>query len=142
MPSQHTDPQAVLQLLGVSAAEVEGLRNLPYPDACTKLEALKERVRKNWRRLAFELHPDRTGNDPDKTALFRALALMRERFEQMTLPVPVYRTATARPPVQPTTQHTAHQTPPTPGVVFRAPRPQPPKPMRPNVGFVTATMKP
>jgi hypothetical protein len=31
------------------------------------------KAKKNYKRLVFELHPDRTGNDPTKTELFKLL---------------------------------------------------------------------
>lgn len=35
------------------------------------LDALRAHVKKAYRKLAFSLHPDRTGGDPEKAALFQ-----------------------------------------------------------------------
>jgi hypothetical protein len=76
----------MLRALGVNyPADIRAIEQMPFEQGEKALEALKERVRKNFRQLAFELHPDRTGNDAAKTERFKALAQVRERLDKMTL---------------------------------------------------------
>ena len=129
--------QDLLLSLGVQPAEIARLYTLPHAEASRLLGVLKDRVRQNWRKLAFELHPDRTGNDPAKTERFRALLALKDKFEQMILPEP----RPAR--VEPVTAYTAATPmPPTPGVVYGQVRARPPRAPQRRTGYVAATMKP
>jgi hypothetical protein len=89
------DPRAIeaLRELGLRVPEdLDAVRRAPtFEAAQAKLAELQERVRKNFKRLAFELHPDRTGGDPEKTDRFKALARAREEIERLRLqhPLPV-----------------------------------------------------
>lgn len=76
---------AILADLGVQPAEMDALRRSPIEEGKRKLEELKERVHKNYKRLAFELHPDRTGNDPEKTERFKLVGAIREDFSKLQL---------------------------------------------------------
>jgi len=119
------EPRAVevLRMLGISPEDIESLRNLPYPDASKGLEALKDKVRRNWRRTIFDLHPDRTGNDPEKTALFQELTRAKEALEAWKLEEP-RRVVVSKP-------------------VVRKPQPRTPRPTTPNpTAYRAATMKP
>lgn len=81
-----------LAKLGVVPADLHRVRLLPYPEAVRFLDELKGRVRQSWKRLAFELHPDRTGSDPEKTVEFTLLNRVRSDFEKVTVsppPVPM-----------------------------------------------------
>ena len=137
MYSDLSEIKNLLHHLGVSFSDLEKLVQLPYGDATQYLIALKERAHKNWKRLAFELHPDRTKNDPQKTELFQRLLQAKTKFEQLSVPH-------QPPPPSPrvVTPPTAHPTPTTLGVVFRAPAPSRRPPQVRNVGYRTATMKP
>lgn len=129
--------QDLLRLLDVHPAEIESLYRLPHVEASRVLEGLKDRVRRNWRKVAFELHPDRTGNDSEKTAQFRALLVLKDKFEQMSLPAP----RPARP--EPVTSYVSGATmPQTPGVVYGQVRVRPPRPPVRRPGYIAATMKP
>lgn len=71
------------------------------------LDALKTKAKKGYARLAFELHPDKTGNDPEKTAQFRLLTEVRADIDALEAdripePVPEVRVApvVVRPPVR------------------------------------------
>lgn len=76
----------MLRALGVNyPADIRAIEQMPFEQGEKALEALKERARKNFKQLAFELHPDRTGNDAAKTERFKALAQVRERLDKMTL---------------------------------------------------------
>lgn len=125
----------LLKCLGVSLHEFEALRDRPRVEAVKMLDALKDKVRRNWRRAVFDLHPDRTGGDPEKTALFQELTRIKDTLEAFQLPVEV------RVVGRPVTHFRPDQAPPTPGVTFstrqvrRQPSPRP-------VGHTTANMKP
>jgi hypothetical protein len=132
MYSPSSKTSLMLHYLGVDIREVEDLRHLPHREATQRLTELKGRIHKGWRKAAFELHPDRTGNDPQKTALFQALTLLRDQFEDLRL---------AEPLPAPTAQiFEPMDMPPTPGVVFQTRPPKPPPP--PHSGYRAATMKP
>ena len=76
---------AILADLGVQPAEMDALRRCNLDEGKRRLEELKERVHKNYKRLAFELHPDRTGNDPEKTEKFKLVGAIREDFSKLQL---------------------------------------------------------
>jgi hypothetical protein len=77
---------SMLCALGVNyPADLQAIERMPFELGGKALEELKERARKSYRKLAFELHPDRTGNDPEKTERFRTLATVYEKIEKMTL---------------------------------------------------------
>lgn len=85
--------QAV-EALGITVADVEGIRRSPFPQAQTMLQALKDRAKKNYKKLAFELHPDRTNNDPVKTDLFKVLGQVLADIEKLQVrppPPPIVR---------------------------------------------------
>lgn len=130
MTSEH---RLHLEQLGVTESDLQRLTQVPYQEALKLLEALKEKVRRNWKRWAFELHPDRTGGDTQKTDLFQRLTGVRERFEQLTLPPPTF---------APVYSYVSTQTPVTPGVVFRSPSRQPPVRVSRNVGAIASNLKP
>lgn len=73
----------LLARLGVTPMDIERVRQMPFPQSGAFLEELKARVKTNWKRLAFELHPDRTGNDPSKTEEFKALTVIRDDFDRL-----------------------------------------------------------
>ena len=86
----------MLRDLGVNyPADLQAIERMPFELGVKALDALKERARKNYRKLAFELHPDRTSNDPVKTERFKLLAQVREKLEKMSL-----RRAVPMPPPQ------------------------------------------
>lgn len=87
MPTRLDQKQIheVLQVLGVTPSDLEGLRLLNPDSARTRLAELKECVRRNFRRLALELHPDRTGGDAKKTELFKLYCTVKEEFEKIQL---------------------------------------------------------
>lgn len=82
--TQPNETLRALAYLGVSPAELEWLNRLPGDEASKKFAALKDKVNKNWRRAAFELHPDRTNNDPEKTAVFKEVLRIKDSFERYT----------------------------------------------------------
>lgn len=47
------------------------------------LDALKARIKKSYRKLALECHPDRTQDDADKAALFQLATHVVKEIETM-----------------------------------------------------------
>jgi len=84
---------AVLRELGIPPEDLQSLRMLPFAQAQEKLRTMREIARKNYKRLAFELHPDRTGNDPVKTEKFKLLGQILTDFDKIEIrpapPMPV-----------------------------------------------------
>jgi hypothetical protein len=87
-PIDPAKVRAILADLGVQPAEMEAIRRCPLEEGKRRLDELKERVHKNYKRLAFELHPDRTGNDPEKTERFKLVGAIREDFDKLQLRAP------------------------------------------------------
>lgn len=78
-----------LRALGLTPDDFNTIQRQPtYETACQALDALKERVRKSFKKLVFELHPDRTGNDPVKTELFKTVTRIREDVEKLRINPP------------------------------------------------------
>lgn len=85
-PQERAQIERGFQALGVSPAELQQVLQQPsFAECQVYLEALKDKVRKSFKKLAFELHPDRTGNDPEKTELFKVVARIRDDVEKLTL---------------------------------------------------------
>jgi hypothetical protein len=47
------------------------------------LDALRSRIKKAYKRLVLTLHPDRTGGDPEKAALFQLATEVVQEIEKM-----------------------------------------------------------
>ena len=89
----------VFRLFGVNfPADLQAIERLPYNQGVKALASLKDRVRKGYKHLAFELHPDRTGDDPVKTEQFKLLAQVRDQVEKMELQPPSQVKAMPPPP--------------------------------------------
>lgn len=84
----HVRIQQAVQALGITPADLDAIRLAPFPQAQALLQSLKDRAKKNYRRLAFELHPDRTGNDPAKTELFKILGRVITDIEKLQVRPP------------------------------------------------------
>lgn len=73
-----------LRLLGVTATDLAEVQQAPsLAVARERLNALKERARQQYHRLALELHPDRTGGDEAKAERFRAVTEVYERLMEV-----------------------------------------------------------
>lgn len=61
---------------------------IQHPDlsVCKKrLEDLKTDLKKAYRAAALRLHPDRTGNDPEKTELFKVVTRLWEEIQRLEI---------------------------------------------------------
>jgi hypothetical protein len=75
--------------LGVTPGDLMGIRSSKsLPEAQGRLKALQERVKKRWKQLAFELHPDRTQGDKVKEQLFKLLAGVVNKIEEAKIQPP------------------------------------------------------
>jgi hypothetical protein len=66
-------------------AAIRGARTLP--EANERLDAIKADARRAFKRKALELHPDRTGGDSEKEALFKKLQHVVEAFSKISVRV-------------------------------------------------------
>jgi hypothetical protein len=76
----YTDEQIqkVMELLGVDQSDV--LR----AHSCARThEALNRQLKRAYRKLALELHPDRTGGDEEKSRLFQLATRMVEEIRMI-----------------------------------------------------------
>lgn len=71
--------------LGVFPADLEQLRRMPLEAGRQRLEALKEQVRHNFKKLALQLHPDVTGGDQAKEARFKLISRTKDDFLKLRL---------------------------------------------------------
>lgn len=93
-PADRVRVEKGLLALGITAEDFnEVRRQRTYEEAVAKLEEVKEKVRKGYKKLAFELHPDRTGDDVEKTELFKIITQVKQDIESLQIerprPVPV-----------------------------------------------------
>lgn len=74
----YSDRQITMafELLGITRKELARARTNPGI-----LEAMKVRVKRNWRTAAKELHPDRTSEDPQLTEMFK---LVKQVVDEIT----------------------------------------------------------
>lgn len=93
MPTRMDRGQALkaLQALGISPRDLDSIRMASYPQAKQMLVQLKELAKKRYRKLALQLHPDRTGGDPEKTEMFKVVGLVLEDLNKLEVQRPVAR---------------------------------------------------
>ena len=89
--------------LGIRDGDLQFCMSHPDIDECRRrLAELQERAKKNYKQCALELHPDRTGDDPVKTELFKLVASIWASVSKMELepkprPQPQMRVTVMRP---------------------------------------------
>lgn len=76
----YTDRQitAAFELLGITQKDLARARVNP-----AVLQALQAKVRRTWKQAARELHPDRTGDDPQLTELFKLVKQVADEVAAM-----------------------------------------------------------
>lgn len=76
--------RAALTALGIRDADIHAYLSAPSPElAERRLAAIQSRARCRFQRLALELHPDCTGNDPEKTERFLDLCAVLDTIMAM-----------------------------------------------------------
>lgn len=82
------DLQLAEEWLGFSLRRLEFIRTAQSPEeARTLLLSVQQDIRARWKQIALELHPDRTGNDGEKTRVFRALSNVVDEIERQEVSV-------------------------------------------------------
>lgn len=76
----YSDAQVleVMSRLGVSQADLQRAQT-----SQRALDALKARIKRSYKALALECHPDRTNNDSDKAALFQLATHVVKEIEEI-----------------------------------------------------------
>jgi hypothetical protein len=138
----NVDPevQKLLGEMGVNPQDFQLIQQAPtFEDAKRQLEALKDKVKVGFKKLAFELHPDRTDNDPEKTRKFKLACAIKSDVDKLNVSMP------QRQAPVPFVQHVNFQQVPIQQVVFvqyyataNAPRPARP----PQNAWAAVTMQP
>jgi hypothetical protein len=86
-----TNAQAfrAMQLLNLTQEDFRSIERAPtFEVGQQMLVVLKDRVKKQFRKVALELHPDRTNNDPVKTDEFKLVAAVVDDIEKLNLSRP------------------------------------------------------
>lgn len=81
-PIPPHDVQRALTALGVVPQDFETIRRVPFQQAQLLLQELKTKAKRAYKRLALELHPDRTAGDEAKASLFVLLGRVLEELEK------------------------------------------------------------
>ena len=80
--------------LGIGPHDFLHLRRSPsLVEARARLQGLKDRAHRERKRLALELHPDRTGGDEAKTELFKRISAVVSELENSQVQAPPPRPA-------------------------------------------------
>jgi hypothetical protein len=77
-----------LGALGVSLQDLENLRRIPFPHAVEGLKRIQEETKPRYKKLAFELHPDRTRGDETKTRLFSEITVANKWLQELRVQPP------------------------------------------------------
>lgn len=98
MPIPPHESERALTALGITQSDLNAIRSAPIDQAQTLLQELKKKAHRQYKKLALELHPDRTQGDKDKAEFFVLLGRVLEEFDKVTVypipqpqPVPVMR---------------------------------------------------
>lgn len=77
-----------LAALGVHPQDLENLRRIPFEHAVEGLKKLQDGVKPRYKRLALELHPDRTGGDEAKSKLFSEVTMAHKWLQDLKMQPP------------------------------------------------------
>ena len=81
--------ERALRTLGITAAEIQQILQQPDREVCkVRLAELKEKVKKNFKVLALQLHPDVNGGDAAKTEMFKLVSRIRDDIEKLEITEP------------------------------------------------------
>jgi hypothetical protein len=73
LPLSPYDRQLAHQALGVTDQELAEIEKAPFRDGEELLKKLKTRVRKAFKQLVYQYHPDHNAGDAEKTRIFSLL---------------------------------------------------------------------
>jgi hypothetical protein len=89
-PIPPHEAHKALEALGVTNLALNAVRRAPFSQAQALLKDLKAQARRNYKKLALELHPDRTQGDKAKAEFFVLLGRVLEDLDKTTIqPAPV-----------------------------------------------------
>lgn len=82
------DQTRAFQALGVTQSAIDAIRGSAFPVAQQLLKQLQDQAHKTYRKLALDLHPDRTDGDLAKEALFKLVSQVHDEFMKLTVRPP------------------------------------------------------
>lgn len=87
MKLSNEEVEALMAELGLRDLRgfLQGLGQFPFEEAGARLADMQAAIKKAWKTKALELHPDRTGDDPEKTEKFKRLNTVHEWFTAIKL---------------------------------------------------------
>lgn len=77
-----------LGALGVQVQVLDHLRGVPFQQAVEGLKRIQEAAKPAYKKLALELHPDRTGGDEAKTRLFSEVTMAHKWLQDLKVQPP------------------------------------------------------
>lgn len=77
-----------LAALGIHPQDLENLRRIPYVHAVEGLKKIQEGVKPRYKKLALDLHPDRTGGDEAKAKLFSEVTMTHKWLQDLQVQPP------------------------------------------------------
>lgn len=77
-----------LVALGVPPQSLEDLRRVPFPQAAEALKRIQDDAKPRYKKLAFELHPDRTGGNEAKTRMFSEVTAANKWLQELRIQPP------------------------------------------------------
>jgi len=78
----------VMVALDATPQRIQQLQRMPFAQATEALEAIKSHARVQYKRLAFEWHPDRNQGDPRAEEKFKVLGSVLANLEKLRLQPP------------------------------------------------------
>lgn len=81
-------PQArqAAAILGLTEEDLTNCIRHPELEECRRrLDSLRTLLKQRYREAALNLHPDRTGNDPEKTELFKRVTHLWEEIQKLEI---------------------------------------------------------
>ena len=86
MNFDHPQVQSLLLQMGLQPEELRAIGKAKNRgEAVQRLEALKAKFKKCFKKMVLQLHPDRNDGDSEKTAQFQLLMEMSKEFENLKI---------------------------------------------------------